>query len=174
MRTNLDACGRGADRVVPDLDAALRVRRHAGAELHGEHLGPEANPEEWPLLPERDTDPFDLPTNEIIAIVGAHGPAENHGARMSPKRFRQRIAKTWAPDIEPMSERPQRIAYSAGGRGLLMQDDQHRQKRLRQAAARCFGREAPHGTGTSGVRCHRPLFSRSSHRHHIRVTVNFG
>src|ERR1700722_4642068 len=30
--------GRGADRIVPDLRAALRMRRDPGAELHGEHL----------------------------------------------------------------------------------------------------------------------------------------
>ena len=38
------------DRVIADLGAALRMRRDPGAELHGEHLGAEANAEERPLL----------------------------------------------------------------------------------------------------------------------------
>src|SRR6202166_565213 len=128
VRADLEPRARGADRVISDLRTALPMRRNPGAELHGEHLRPQANPQKRPLLPERDGDPVDLLTDEIVGIVRAHRAAENHRAGMAIQRFRQGIAKTRTPDVQPVPERPQRIADAARGRGFLMQDDQHRQQ----------------------------------------------
>ena len=130
VRTDLEPCRGGADRIISDLRAALRMRRNAGAELHGEHLGAQANSQKRPLLPERDRDPLDLLANEIIRIVGAHRAAENDGAGMAIQRLRKGIAKTRASDIQFVSERPQRVADAARRRRFLVQDDQHRQQRI--------------------------------------------
>src|SRR4051795_13035322 len=43
--------GGRTDRIIPDLRAALRMRRHPGAELSRQHLRAEANAQEWLLLP---------------------------------------------------------------------------------------------------------------------------
>ncbi len=106
------------------------MRRDAGAELHGEHLGAQANPQKRPLLPERNGNPVDLPANVLVRIVGAHRAAENDRAGMVVQRFRKRIAKPRTPDIQGMPERPQRMADAARRRGFLVQDDQNRQQRL--------------------------------------------
>src|ERR1700733_10983944 len=42
---------RGADRIIPDLRAALRMRRDTGTELHSEHLRAQADSQKRPLLP---------------------------------------------------------------------------------------------------------------------------
>ena len=104
------------------------MRRDPRAELHGQHLRAQANSQKRPLLPQRNRNPVDFPANEIIGVIGAHRPAENHGAGMVIQRFRQGIAKPRTPDIEPVAERPQRIADPARRRAFLVQDDQHRQQ----------------------------------------------
>ena len=59
----------------------------------------------------------------------------------------KRVAKARAPDIQPVSERPQRIADPARRRGFLVQDDQHRQqgsaverRRRRSGLSACRGK----------------------------------
>jgi hypothetical protein len=89
------------------------VRRDPRAELHGEHLRAQANSQKRPLLPQRNRDPVDFPADEFIGVIGAHRPAENHRAGMVIQGFRQGIAKPRTPDIEPVTECPQRIAYPA-------------------------------------------------------------
>ena len=76
------------------------MRRNPRAELHREHLGAQANPQERPLLAKRHGDPVDLPANEIVGIVGTHRAAENDRAGMTIERFRKRIAEARTPDIE--------------------------------------------------------------------------
>jgi hypothetical protein len=87
----------------------------------------QANSQKRPLLLERDGDPVDLLTNEIVRVVRAHRAAENDRPGVALQRFRKAIAKPGTPDVQFMPERPQRIADAAGRRRLLVQDDQHRQ-----------------------------------------------
>ena len=47
------------------------------------------------------------------------------------QRFRQGIAEPRTPDVQGVTERPQRIADPARRRGFLVQDDQHRQQGAR-------------------------------------------
>jgi hypothetical protein len=103
------------------------MRRNPGPKLLGQHLGAQANPHERPLFAQRYLDPVDLAANVIVGIVGAHRAAENHRAGMIVQRFRQRIAEPRTADIEPIAERPQRVADAARGRGFLVQDNQYRQ-----------------------------------------------
>jgi hypothetical protein len=118
----------GSGNTRSPRDPADAARR--GRPMHREHLRSQADSQERPLLPKRYGDPVDLPANEIIRIVRAHRAAENHGARMAIQRFGKRIAKARTPDIESVSERPQRIADAARRRGLLVQHDQYRQQRF--------------------------------------------
>jgi hypothetical protein len=104
------------------------MRRHACAELHGEHLGTEANSEKRPLIPEWHGDPVDLAPDKIVRIIRAHRAAEDNCAGMIIQRFRKGIAKTRTPDIQWMSERPQDISDTAWSRAFLVQDDQHGQQ----------------------------------------------
>ena len=115
------------------------MRRDPGAELLREHLRAQANSQKRPLLPQRNLDPVDLAANIIVRIVGAHRTAENDRAGVIIERFGQRIAKPRSPDIQPVSERPQRIADAARRRGLLMQDDQNRQQGWRAGRAAIAG-----------------------------------
>jgi hypothetical protein len=103
------------------------MRGHPRAKLHGQHLRAEANPQERTLLPQRHGDPVDLPADEIIPVVRAHRAAENDRAGVTLQRLRQGIAKARTPYVQRMAQRAQRIADTARRRGLLMQDDQHRQ-----------------------------------------------
>jgi hypothetical protein len=101
------------------------MRRDPGAELLRQHLRAEADAEKRALLPERDFDPVDLAADIIVAVIGAHGPAENNSTGVLIQRFRQHIAEARAADIEAMPERAQHVADAAGRRGFLVQDDQH-------------------------------------------------
>jgi hypothetical protein len=74
--------------------------------------------------------PVDFPAHIIVRIIGAHRATENHRAGMLIQRFRQGITESGPPDIEGMTERPQRVADPAGCRRLLVQHDQDRQQRL--------------------------------------------
>src|SRR6516225_10660441 len=123
VRTNLQPGRRGMDRIIADLRATLRMRRNTGAKLLCQHLRAETDTEEWTLLGERHGDPVDLAANELIAVVGAHRAAENHGAGVVLQGFGKHIAKARPPYIEPVSELSQRVADPARSRGFLMQDD---------------------------------------------------
>src|SRR5258708_38241229 len=50
IRADGAAGGGGTDRIVPDLRAAFRMRRHPRAKLPRQHLRAEANSEQRPLL----------------------------------------------------------------------------------------------------------------------------
>src|SRR5258708_12611352 len=99
VRADLKPRRRGADRVISDLRTALRMRRNPGAKLHGEHLRPQANPQKRPLLPERDSDPVDLRTDEIIGVVRTHRAAQTALPRMPIPRFPQGIPTTPPPPL---------------------------------------------------------------------------
>ena len=121
------------------------MRRDPRAELHGEHLGAQANSQKRPLLAQRNRNPVDLPADEFIGVIGAHRAAENHRAGMLIQGFRQGIAKPRTPDIQPVTERPQRIADPARRRAFLVQDDQHRQQAIRPRQARKAAAAVPPG-----------------------------
>src|ERR1700722_2766622 len=53
VRGNLESSLRGTDRIIAHLDAAAGMRRHAGTEVHREHLRAEADTEKRPLLQKR-------------------------------------------------------------------------------------------------------------------------
>ncbi len=115
-----------ADRVIADLGTAFRVRRDACAELHGQHLRAEADPEKRTVLAQRHGDPVDFAADIVVGIVGAHRSAENHSTGMVVQRLRQRVAETGAADVQRMAKQPQRVANPARCRGFLVQHDQHR------------------------------------------------
>ena len=106
------------------------MRRDLCAQLLGQHLGAQANAQKRPLLAQGNFDPVDFAANIVVGIVGAHRAAENDRAGMLIERLRQRVAEPRAPDIEGVTERPQRIADPARCRRLLVENDQDR----RQAA----------------------------------------
>src|SRR5258705_13301479 len=96
VRTDLEPCGRRADRIISDLRPALRMRRNPRAELQGEHLGAQANSQKRPLLPERDRDPVDLRRMKSSGSFTLIGPPKmtapawpsSVSGRGSPKRGR--------------------------------------------------------------------------------------
>ena len=94
--------------------------------MHRQHLCSQANSQKRPLFPERNRDPVDLPAHVIVGVVGTHWPAEDDRAGMALQRFRKRIAKTGAADVELAAERQQDVADAARARAFLMQDDQNR------------------------------------------------
>src|SRR5262249_3598177 len=113
VRTKRMARRGWADRVVADLGASLRMRRHACAELNRQHLRTEADAQERALLAQPNFDPVDLPANVIIGVIGAHRAAEKDRAGMLVERLGQRIAKARPADIEVMTERTERVADAA-------------------------------------------------------------
>ena len=123
-----------ADRVIADFHAPLLMRRDASAQLPGEHLGAEANAEKRPPLAQRHRNPIDFPAHIIIAIIGAHRPAENHRAGVTVECLRQWIAEPRTPDVQGMTKGAKRIADASRRRVFLMQDDQDRQRGL----VRCY------------------------------------
>ena len=118
---------RRTDRVIADLGMAVRMRIDLGAELARQHLRAEADAEIRLLLLERHLDPVDLAADEIVLVVGALRPAENHGAGMVLQRLGQRLVEARPADVEGEAAAAQRVADPAGRRVLLMQDDQDRQ-----------------------------------------------
>src|SRR6185437_9274046 len=126
VRAERQPGGSGTDRIIADLDQALRMRRDGGAQLLGQHLRAEADADERPLLAQGDFDPVDLAPHIVVAIIGAHRATQNHGASMFVERFGQEIAETRTAKIERMPKRAQRVADSPRGRTFLMQNDQHR------------------------------------------------
>ena len=141
MRTQRKAGLGRADRIIADLRAAFRMRRHARAEMHGEHLGAEADAEERPLLPERHADPVDLAPDVVVRVVRAHRTAEDHGACVFVKRLRQQVAEPRTADVQAIPKLPKHIADTAGLRAFLMQDDQDGPRPRRRI---CIGGGAVH------------------------------
>jgi hypothetical protein len=88
------------NRIIADLRATLRMRRHRAAEMPGQHLRAEADSEKRPLLRQRHRNPVDLAPDVIVRIVGAHRAAEDHRACMIGKRARQLIAKARAANVK--------------------------------------------------------------------------
>ena len=121
---------RGTDRVISDLRAAFRMRRDPRAELHGEHLRAQANSQKRPLLPSGTAIQSISRRTKSSGSLALIGPPKMTAPAWPSSVSGKRIAKARTPDIQPVSERPQRIADAARRRGFLVQDDQHRQQRL--------------------------------------------
>ena len=158
VRADRGSCGSGADRVISDLHAALRMRSHPAAEMHREHLRAQANSQQRPLLPKRHCDPLDLAANIIIRIVGAHRAAENDRTGMLFQRLRQRVAEARTPDIEPVSKCPQHVADPARRRRLLVQHDQNRPQRRGDRGHPDREAQDIIGAGFDGLKRHRTFF----------------
>ena len=115
------------DRIIADLGVALRVAKHAAAEIARAHLRAEADAEKRLALLQRHADPIDLAADEIVLVVGAHRAAENDAGGCSAIVSRQRVAEPRPPHVEPVAEFTQGVA-DASGRGMfLVQNDQDRQ-----------------------------------------------
>ncbi len=114
------------DRVIADLGMTLRMRENLAAQRPGAHLRAEADAEERLVLLERNRDPVDLAADEIVGVVGAHRPAENHRAGMLRQARRQRIAEPRPAHVELVAELRQGTADTARRGMLLVQDDQNR------------------------------------------------
>ena len=116
----------GTDRVIADFDLALFVEIHLAAEIERHHLRAEADAEKRLVLLQRNGDPVDLALDEIVLVIGALRPAENHRAGMLCQGVRQGIAETRPADIEAQAALAQNISDAAGRRMFLVQNDQNR------------------------------------------------
>jgi hypothetical protein len=103
---------------------ALRMLVDAGAAVARQHLRAEAHAEKRLVLPQRDRNPIDLTPDEIVGIVGALRPAEDHAARVTRHGRRQRIAEARPADVELQTAALQRKADTTRRGVFLMQDDQ--------------------------------------------------
>ncbi len=117
---------RRPQRIVADLDQALRMKIDLGAERARENLRAEANAEERLLLAQRHFRPLDFLLHIVVVIVGAHRPAKDRNARVLLERLRQRIAATRAADVERKPALGEQPADAAGRRVFLVEDDQDR------------------------------------------------
>src|ERR1700674_72267 len=114
----------GAQRVVADLDETPGMKLHRRAERAGENLRAQANAEERLLLGERHRAPLDLAADVVVGIVGDHRPAEPDDAGVMFQRVGQRLAQRRPALVERESAPQQRLADPAGGRMLLMKNDE--------------------------------------------------
>src|SRR3954464_8684156 len=80
------------DRVIADLGMAVGVLVDAAAEMTHQHLRAEADAEKRLFLLERDPEPIDLATDEIVGAVRAHRTAEIDGGGLPLHGRAQRIA----------------------------------------------------------------------------------
>src|SRR5579884_658076 len=78
----------GRDRLISHFDAAFAMSINLRSEVLGKHLRAKADAEEWLLFQERHLDPVNFPGDVIVAVIGAHGAAENDGAAMVFHGFR--------------------------------------------------------------------------------------
>src|SRR5581483_4551242 len=114
---------RWTNGIIAHFSMSLRVRIDARTEVARHHLCPKANSEIGLPVAQRHADPIDLTMHKIFTVVRALRAAENCGAGMPFHGFRQRVAKTGAPDIERVTEVHQSLTDTAGRCGLLMQDE---------------------------------------------------
>ena len=107
--------GRGrADRIIADLGVAFRMRIDPLAEMARHHLRAEADAEIRLLVAQRHADPVGLTLDEILIVVGALRPAEDHRAGMFVHRLGQRIAEARPADVERIAELGQHLPDTAG------------------------------------------------------------
>jgi len=138
IRTDLASRLGRPDRIVTDLSMTLRMWVDSGTKVARHHLRTETNAEIWLFVAQRDTNPVDLPPQEFFIVVGTLWAAEDGSSRMIVHRLRQRIAKTWPPDIERIAEIRQRLTDAARRGMLLMQYEKNRfQHAICRVCAQC-------------------------------------
>ena len=103
-----------ADRIITDLGMAIGMLEDPAAEMTCEHLGAEADAEERLSLPQRNSQPVDLPANEFVGVVGAHRAAEDDRRGMPGHGLRQRIAEARAAHVEWVTALAQSVADTPG------------------------------------------------------------
>ena len=99
------------------------MRIDPAAEMARHHLRAEADAEIRLLVAQRHADPVGLTLDEVVVVVGALRPAEDHRAGMFVHRLGQRIVEARPADVERIAELGQHLPDTAGRGMLLMQDD---------------------------------------------------
>jgi hypothetical protein len=94
------------------------------AEVLHQHLRAEADAEKRRPFFQGNADPVGFLPDEIVRVVGAHRPAENHRSSMLFHRGGQRIAEAGPADVQLETLLPQHLPELAGAGGFLVQDDQ--------------------------------------------------
>ena len=133
MHQRLALLGR-RERIPADLDQPVAMSFDLAAEMVDQHLRAEADAEERPVLPERHVQPIGLALDELVAVVGAHRPAEDDRAGMAGQRLRQWIAERRPPDVEFVAGFDQQMADAAGARQFLVQHHQDLRPAVRRHA----------------------------------------
>ena len=105
---------------------AARVAKHFAAKKFGAHLRAETDAEERLVVFYRHADPFDFAADVIVAVVDAHGAAENDRGGMLGHGRRQWIAEARPPHVQRVAELLQSVAEAAGRRVFLVQNGQDR------------------------------------------------
>ena len=95
------------------------------AQLFRQHLGAQADAEERLFLFQRHADPVDFAGDPVVAVIGAHRPAEQHGASMILHCGGKILAQARLADIEPVALFHQHVADAAGSRSFGMQYDEN-------------------------------------------------
>ena len=89
--------GLGRDnRMIADLDLAVRMHVDALAHVPRQHLRAETEAHERLLLFQRHADPVDFGLEPVVLVVGAHRAAENDGACVIAHGLRQGLAEARA------------------------------------------------------------------------------
>jgi hypothetical protein len=104
----------GLQGIIADLYQLLAVAADLAAEFLDHHLGAEADAEKGLALRQRHADPVDLPVHEGVRVVGAHRPAENHGARVPVHGVREGVAEAGLADVEGKAAFDQLLAHPSG------------------------------------------------------------
>ncbi len=120
-----------ADRIIADLDAALRMGADRVAEMARQQLRAEADAQKGLVFAKRRADPVDFALEPVVLVVDAHRAAENHRAGMIAHGLGQGVAETGAADVERRAEFAQQAADSTRRTVLAVQDDQHGLMELR-------------------------------------------
>ena len=125
------AIGGRPDRVIADLGVAVGVLVDPGAEMLRQHLRAEADAEIRLLLLQRNADPVDLALDDLVVVVGALRPAEDHRAAVAVQRLRQFVAEPRPPHVERDVAVAELDRDAARRRQLAMQHDQDRRAHIR-------------------------------------------
>ena len=120
-----------ADRIITDLDAALRMGADRVAEMAGQQLCAEADAHKGLVFAKRRADPVDFALEPVVLVIDAHRTAENDDAGMFAHGLGQGIAEAGAANVQRRAEFAQQPADSTRRTVLAVQDDQHGLMELR-------------------------------------------
>ncbi len=77
---------RWMDRIVTGLNTPMRMRADFVAQVAGEHLRAETNPDEWGGFLKRNGKPVNFPAQPSLFIIHTHRTAENDRPGVTFKR----------------------------------------------------------------------------------------